>query len=61
MNHPNIIKIYEIFENKKFIFIVLEYANYGDLLSYLKNHGKFSQQNFIPIFKQILKGLYYMH
>ena len=27
LNHNNIIKIYEIFQNDKFVFLVLEYAD----------------------------------
>ena len=34
--HPNIIKILEVFENKKYVFFVMEYAANGDLLNYLK-------------------------
>lgn len=50
LNHPNIIRLYEIFSNKKFVFIVLEYAQKGDLLSYLKKHGKFSEKKFLDVF-----------
>ena len=59
--HKNIIKFYEIFENKKFIFLVLEYANNKDLLTYLKEHGIFTEAQFRPILVQMLDALKYLH
>ena len=38
--HPNITQIYEVFENKKYYFFVMEYASGGDLLQKMKNEGK---------------------
>jgi len=35
-NHPHIIKILNVIENEKYIYIVLEYCNEGDLSSLLK-------------------------
>ena len=32
MNHKNIIKIYEIFDNQKYVFLVMEYVEGGDLM-----------------------------
>ena len=31
LNHENIIKLYEIFENPKFYFFVIEFVENGDL------------------------------
>ena len=61
LNHPNVIRFVEIFENSKYIFLVLEYADRDDLLKYLKNHGRFSEADFLPILAQILNGLQYLH
>lgn len=43
--------MFEIFDNKKFIFLVMEYMNKGDLLNHLKKNGKFSEEDFLPILK----------
>lgn len=61
LNHQNVIKIFEIFSNKKFVFMVMELVNKGDLLNYLQKHGRFSEFQFLPILKQITEGLYYIH
>lgn len=35
LDHPNVIKIYEIFENPKYYFMVTEYVEKGDLFKML--------------------------
>ncbi len=39
----------------------MEYIDKGDLLTHIKNNGKFREQEFKPIFRQIVKSLYYLH
>ena len=43
LNHPNIIKLYNHFEDDAFVYLVLEYADKGHLLSVLQKSksGKF--------------------
>jgi len=37
--HPNIIKLYDIFENVEYIYIIMEYCSGGDLFSYIEKRG----------------------
>jgi serine/threonine protein kinase len=59
--HPNVIQIYEVFENKKYFFFVMEYASGGDLLQLMKNKGKLSEKMARAIFVQLLRGLKHIH
>lgn len=61
LDHDGIIRMFEIFENKKFIFMVLEFVDCGDLLTWMRDHGKFSEASFLPVLHQILEALAYMH
>ena len=36
MNHSNIVKIYEAFENESHVYLVMDYVKGGSLHSYLK-------------------------
>ena len=44
LDHPNIIKLYEILHNyqKEKIYLILEYAEYGDIVDYNEENGSFS-------------------
>lgn len=37
--HPNIIKLIDLFENSDYYFIVMEYLEGKDLFDYLKKRG----------------------
>jgi serine/threonine protein kinase len=39
LRHPNIIKYYETFEDKNYIYLIIEYANNGSLVSFLYNRS----------------------
>jgi len=38
MDHPHIIKLYEIYENKNYMYVVTEYCEGGSLLSIMNNY-----------------------
>lgn len=59
LSNNNVIKILEVFENKKFVFIVTEYASQGDLLNYMRENGVYMESNAKPIAAQILSGIEY--
>ncbi len=61
IDHENINKLYEKFEDSEFIFLILEYVDNCDLLSFLKQNGAFSERNYLPIFIQIIRALSYLH
>ena len=60
-NHKNVIKLLEVFENKKYLFIVQEYASEGDLLSHVKQHGRLSESEAKGLVLQIVQGVRYCH
>ena len=57
----NIVKIFETYETKKHICIVMEYICAGDLLSYIKKRSKLQEPVAKFIFKQIILALKYIH
>lgn len=61
LSHKNIVKILEVFENSKYIFIVTDYACRGDLLQYMKANGVFKEHKAKPVVAGILNGLEYCH
>ncbi|KAL5522651.1 hypothetical protein ACEPAG_8669 [Sanghuangporus baumii] len=61
MDHPNIVRIYDVFEGERDLFLVLEYVNGGELFDYLVNHGRMEPHKALCYFKQIVYGLAYAH
>ena len=61
LNHPNITKILETFEDEKFYFIIMEYINGGNLFSYVKKRRKLSEKVAKFLFKQIILAIKYIH
>ncbi|KAF5888651.1 NUAK family SNF1-like kinase 2, partial [Clarias magur] len=60
LNHPYIITIYEVFENKDKIVIVMEYASKGDLFDYISGR-RVSEREARHIFRQIVSAVHYCH
>ena len=61
LDHPNIIKIYEFFEDTKFMYIIMELAQGGELFDKIQNVHHFSERKAAEIFQQILSGVNYLH
>jgi calcium-dependent protein kinase len=61
LDHPNIIKIYEYFSDEKFIFIVTELMQGGELFDRIMDVHHFSERKAAEIFLQILSAVNYLH
>ena len=61
MNHPNIMRIYDVYEGEKQLYLILEYVEGGELFDFLVNRGKLAPLEALGYFKQIIYGLNYAH
>ena len=61
VQHPNIIHIYEVFENKEKMVLVMEYAAGGELYDYLSQRKVLSEDEARRIFRQVASAVYYCH
>lgn len=61
LNHPNLIKLYEVYEDSTHLHYVMEYSNGSLLSNYIRNKGPLSEHCIAKIIKQILSALEYMH
>ena len=61
-NHPNIVKLYDVFENADFIYIITEYCEGGDLFSYLEARDfQIKEQRAAQILHQLATAIYFIH
>ncbi len=61
VNHPNLIKIYEIGNNENFLYYVTENMKGRSLASLLDKEKKLSLSDALDITNQALKGLLHLH
>jgi calcium-dependent protein kinase len=61
MDHPNIIKLYESFEDRKNIYLVMELCLGGELFDRIIDAGHFTEVQAAILMQQIIRAIYYMH
>lgn len=61
LSHPHIISIYEVFENKDKIVIIMEYASKGELYDYISERRRLSERETRHFFRQIVSAVHYCH
>ncbi|KAF6198530.1 hypothetical protein GE061_008278 [Apolygus lucorum] len=61
LRHPYIIHIYEVFENRDKMVLVMEYAAGGELYDYLSKQKVLEESEARRIFRQIAMAVYYCH
>ncbi len=65
LDHPNIIKLYEIFEDEKYFYLIIEYCDGGELLHRIRERNEkgnpFKEKEIAEIFKEIISAISYCH
>ena len=60
-NHPNVISVSEIFQDKEAYYTVMEYCEGGDLYNYIIANKYLSEEKSSLFYYQLINGLEYMH
>ncbi|ELK08469.1 serine/threonine-protein kinase SIK1 [Pteropus alecto] len=61
LNHPHIIKLYQVMETKDMLYIVTEFAKNGEMFDYLTSNGHLRESEARKKFWQILSAVEYCH
>ena len=61
MDHPNIVKLYEVYSDQEYFYLVCEFCSGGELFDRILEKGKFSEHTASKIMHKILSALNYMH
>lgn len=61
LKHANIIKLYEVMETPKLVYLVTEFASNGDLCDFIINNKRLSEREARYYFKQIVQAVDYCH
>ncbi|CAE8617759.1 unnamed protein product, partial [Polarella glacialis] len=61
MDHPNICKLYETFEDHRNIYLVLELCAGGELFDKIIEVGQFTEVQAAIVMQHMFRGIFYMH
>ena len=60
-NHPHLLKLINVLESARHLYIILEYASHGELFDFLQEQPSLSVEFAIRLFRQIIYGLEFLH
>ncbi|XP_018106317.1 aurora kinase B-A isoform X2 [Xenopus laevis] len=61
LRHPNILRMYNYFHDRKRIYLMLEFAPRGELYKELQKHGRFDEQRSATFMEELADALHYCH
>nr|XP_015195615.1 PREDICTED: death-associated protein kinase 1 [Lepisosteus oculatus]XP_015195616.1 PREDICTED: death-associated protein kinase 1 [Lepisosteus oculatus]XP_015195617.1 PREDICTED: death-associated protein kinase 1 [Lepisosteus oculatus]XP_015195618.1 PREDICTED: death-associated protein kinase 1 [Lepisosteus oculatus] len=61
IQHPNVITLHDVYENKTDVILILELVAGGELFDFLAEKESLSEEEATEFLKQILDGVFYLH
>ena len=61
LDHPNIVRLYEFFQDEKYLYIVMELCNGGELLDEIVNKRGMDEATAASYMRQLLSAVCYCH
>ncbi|XP_058790703.1 serine/threonine-protein kinase SIK3-like isoform X2 [Phymastichus coffea] len=61
LRHPHIIRLYQVMETEKMIYLVTEYAASGEIFDHLVRNGRMAEHEARRVFRQIVEAVRYLH
>ena len=61
IEHPNIMRLYDVWETSTELYLILEYVEGGELFDYICENGRLSTSEALGYFQQIVSAVDYCH
>jgi len=60
-SHPNILRLYDVYQTSKNIFLVMELARGGEVFDHIVKHGEYSEHDASIIARKIVEAVRFLH
>ncbi|CAF0857286.1 unnamed protein product [Adineta ricciae] len=61
IEHPHVLRIYDVYESRKYLYLILEHVAGGELFDYLVKKGRLTPKEARKFFRQIMSALDFCH
>ncbi|KAJ3608428.1 hypothetical protein NHX12_025475 [Muraenolepis orangiensis] len=61
IEHPHVLKLHDVYENNRYLYLVLEHVSGGELFDYLVKKGRLTPKEARRFFRQIISALDFCH
>uniref|UniRef100_A0A7S1TNU6 Non-specific serine/threonine protein kinase n=1 Tax=Erythrolobus australicus TaxID=1077150 RepID=A0A7S1TNU6_9RHOD len=60
-DHPNVVRLFDIFDTPQRLFLVMEYMEGGELFDIIAEEKQFSEEKAAQVMREVLNGVQYLH
>ncbi|KAK3577896.1 hypothetical protein CHS0354_008290 [Potamilus streckersoni] len=61
LKHPNIVQLLDVFEDKNYVYLVMELVTGGELFDRIVEKGSYTEKDASNLIRQVLEAVDYMH
>ncbi|KAH8116297.1 kinase-like domain-containing protein [Phellopilus nigrolimitatus] len=61
IDHPNILRLYDVWEHSGVLYLILEYVEGGELFDYMCERGRLPASEALDYFQQLIGAVHYCH
>ena len=61
LRHPNIVEVFEVYEDPTKVYLVMELESGGELFDYIEERGSYTEKDAAHVIRQVLSAVGYMH
>jgi BR serine/threonine kinase len=61
IEHPHVLRIHDVYESRKYLYLILEHVAGGELFDYLVKKGRLTPKEARKFFRQIVSALDFCH
>jgi BR serine/threonine kinase len=61
IEHPHVLRLYDVYESRKYLYLLLEHVAGGELFDYLVKKGRLTPKEARKFFRQIISALDFCH